>query len=111
MLAATLNLQSLMSNQQLSLLINILILMLTGLKLTNISQDVEDVLVKTLDVPLMGKTECGFEKVGKALEIDDLSLQYLKNNKERSPTWQLLEILKAKYPHFTVADLLHPLKN
>ena len=111
MLAAPLNLQSLMSNQQFSLLINILILMLTGLKLTNISQDVEDVLVKTLDVPLMGKTECGFEKLGKALEIDDLNLQYLKNNKEGSPTWQMLEILKAKYPHFTVADLLHPLKN
>ena len=85
--------------------------MLTGLKLTNISQDVEDILVKTLDVPLMGKTESSFEKVGKALEIDDLNLQYLKNNKEGSPTWQLLEILKAKYPHFTVADLLHPLKN
>ena len=111
MLAAPLNLQSLMSNQQFSLLINILILMLTGLKLTNISQDVEDILVKTLDVPLMGKTESSFEKVGKALEIDDLNLQYLKNNKEGSPTWQLLEILKAKYPHFTVADLLHPLKN
>ena len=111
MLAALLNLQSLMSNQQFSLLINILILMLTGLKLTNISQDVEDILVKTLDVPLMGKTESSFEKVGKALEIDDLNLQYLKNNKEGSPTWQLLEILKAKYPHFTVADLLHPLKN
>ena len=85
--------------------------MLTGLKLTNISQDVEDILVKTLDVPLMGKTESSFEKVGKALEIDDLNLQYLKNNKEGSTTWQLLEILKAKYPHFTVADLLHPLKN
>ena len=85
--------------------------MLTVLKLTNISQDVEDILVKTLDVPLMGKTESSFEKVGKALEIDDLNLQYLKNNKEGSPTWQLLEILKAKYPHFTVADLLHPLKN
>ena len=81
--------------------------MLTGLKLTNISQDVEDILVKTLDVPLMGKTESSFEKVGKALEIDDLNLQYLKNNKEGSPTWQLLEILKAKYPHFSVADLLH----
>ena len=111
MLAAPLNLQSLMSNLQFSLLINILILMLTGLKLTNISQDVEDILVKTLDVPLMGKTESSFEKVGKAFEIDDLNLQYLKNNKEGSPTWQLLEILKAKYPHFTVADLLHPLKN
>ena len=111
MLAAPLNLQSLMSNLQFSLLINILILMLTGLKLTNISQDVEDILVKTLDVPLMGKTECRFEKVGKALEIDDLNLQYLKNNKEGSPTWQLLEILKTKNPHFTVADLLHPLKN
>ena len=111
MLAAPLNLQSLMSNLQFSLLINILILMLTGLKLTNISQDVEDILVKTLDVPLMGKTESGFQKVGKALEIDDLNLQYLKNNKEGSPTWQLLEILKAKYPHFSVADLLHPLKN
>ena len=111
MLAAPLNLQSLMSNQQFSLLINILILMLTGLKLTNISQDVEDILVKTLDVPLMGKTESSFEKVGKALEIDDLNLQYLKNNKEGSPTWQLLEILKAKYPHFSVADLLHSLKN
>ena len=85
--------------------------MLTGLKLTNISQDVEDILVKTLDVPLMGKTESSFEKVGKALEIDDLNLQYLKNNKEGSPTWQLLEILKAKYPHFSVADLLHSLKN
>ena len=85
--------------------------MLTGLKLTNISQDVEDILVKTLDVPLMGKTESSFEKVGKALEIDDLNLQYLKNNKEGSPTWQLLEILKAKYPHFTVADLLHSFKN
>ena len=85
--------------------------MLTGLKLTNISQDFEDILVKTLDVPLMGKTESSFEKVGKALEIDDLNLQYLKNNKVGSPTWQLLEILKAKYPHFTVADLLHPLKN
>lgn len=84
---------------------------LESLKLTNISQDVEDILVKTLDVPLMGKTECGFQKVGKALEIDDLNLQYLKNNKEGSPTWQLLEILKAKNPHFTVADLLHPLKN
>ena len=46
MLAAPLNLQSLMSNLQFSLLINILILMLTGLKLTNISQDVEDILVK-----------------------------------------------------------------
>ena len=111
MLAAPLNLQSLMSNQQFSLLINILILMLTGLKLTNISQDVEDILVKTLDVPLMGKTESSFEKVGKALEIDDLNLQYLKNNKEGSPTWQLLETLKAKYPHFSVADLLHSLKN
>ena len=85
--------------------------MLTGLKLTNISQDVEDILVKTLDVPLMGKTESSFEKVGKALEIDDLNLQYLKNNKEGSPTRQLLEILKAKYPHFSVADLLHSLKN
>ena len=85
--------------------------MLTGLKLTNISQDVEDILVKTLDVPLMGKTESSFEKVGKAFEIDDLNLQYLKNNKEGSPTWQLLEILKAKYPHFSVADLLHSLKN
>ena len=111
MLAAPLNLQSLMSNLQFRLFINILILMLTGLKLTNISQDVEDILVKTLDAPLMGKTECGFEKVGKALEIDDLNLQYLKNNKEGSPTWQLLEILKTKNPHFTVADLLHPLKN
>ena len=67
MLAAPLNLQSLMSNLQFSLLINILILMLTGLKLTNISQDVEDILVKTLDVPLRGKTECSFEKSRKGI--------------------------------------------
>ena len=41
--------------------------MLTGLKLTNISQDVEDILVKTLDVPLRGKTECSFEKSRKGI--------------------------------------------
>ncbi|PFX27719.1 uncharacterized protein LOC111327236 [Stylophora pistillata] len=84
---------------------------LESLKLTNISQDVEDILVKALDVPLKGHIECGFEKVGRVMEINELDLQYLKKKKEGSPTCQLLEILKAKYPHLTVAKLLHPLQD
>ena len=72
--------------------------------MSDASFELEDILVKTLDV------QHGWEKVGRALKIKEIDLQHWKYNKLESPTVLLLETLKASYPDFTVAKLIDTLK-
>ena len=70
---------------------------------------IENVLIKTLDVPHNG--EYGWKRVGKAFGINKIDLRYLKTGYKRrteSPTKELLEMLYSQCR--TVGDLLIKLK-
>ena len=77
--------------------------------MSNLPQALENVLIKTLDVPHNG--EYGWKRMGKAFGIDKVDLRYLKTGYKRrmeSPTKELLEILDSQ--RRTVGDLLNKLK-
>lgn len=75
--------------------------------LSDISPFLEDILVKKLEV------DCGWKKVGKALQIDQDDLDYWENGKSMaSPaTGELLRNLRATRPEFTIADLIDILES
>ncbi|KAJ7383299.1 hypothetical protein OS493_029264 [Desmophyllum pertusum] len=82
------------------------------LTLSEIPPDLEDQLVKKLDVRRKGERLYGWQKVGEEFEIGSDDLEYLKIEYKRengSPTSKLLSILgisKGK----TVSDLVNVLK-
>lgn len=57
--------------------------------------------------------DCGWKKVGKALQIDQDDLDYWKNGKsmESPATGELLRKLRATRPEFTIADLIDILES
>lgn len=57
--------------------------------------------------------DCGWKKVGKALQIDQDDLDYWENGKSMaSPaTGELLRNLRATRPEFTIADLIDILES
>ena len=78
--------------------------------MSDISIDLENNLIKKLDV--QHKREYGWQKVGRAFEIDKGDLEYLKTAYKRpveSPTKELLEILKSK--NRTVGELINKLES
>ena len=77
--------------------------------MSDLPQALENVLIKTLDVPHNG--EYGWKRMGKAFGIDKVDLRYLETGYKRrmeSPTKELLEILDSQC--ITVGDLLNKLK-
>ena len=80
--------------------------------MSTINPDLEDILVKKLDVRHKG--QYGWKKVGSALGIDQLNLEYWETAyycgmPTNSPTKELLETLKTRRPDLTVADLIDKL--
>ncbi|KAJ7383298.1 hypothetical protein OS493_029263 [Desmophyllum pertusum] len=82
------------------------------LKLSEIPQDLEDRLVKKLDVRRKGERRYGWQKVGAEFKICNDDLEYLKIEYKRengSPTSTLLSILGIRKGK-TVSDLVNVLQ-
>lgn len=88
---------------------------LLDLNLSEIPPDLEDLLVKTMDVPRRrrgGERRYGWQKVGAAFKISKDDLAYLNIEYKRdkgSPTSTLLSILGTKGK--TVSDLVNVLRS
>ncbi len=85
---------------------------LSDLKLSELPSDLEDQLVKKLDVRRKGERLYGWKKVGTAFNIgsdvlDYLELEYKRDN--GSPTSKLLSLLGTKGK--TLSDLVNVLKS
>ena len=77
--------------------------------MSDISIDLENILIKKLDVQ-NNIGEYGWQNVGRAFEIDSDDLKYLETAYKRpvgSPTKELLEILESQ--NRTVGELIHKL--
>lgn len=82
---------------------------LENLPLSDLPPALENVLIKTLDVPHNG--EYGWKRMGKAFGINKVDLKFLQTGYKRSmesPTKELLDILDSQ--RRTVGDLLNKLK-
>ena len=76
------------------------------------SLDLEDVLVKKLDVRRNGEKLCGWQKVGAEFGIERDDLKYLENAYKKdggSPTKELLDILGCQGRN--AADLVDVLRS
>lgn len=86
-------------------------LKIAGVRLSDISPNLEDIIVKTLEVTCSG--QYGWKKVGKVLGVNQDNLNYWENLKsmEKPATGQLLETIKATHPEFTIIDLMDTLRS
>ena len=84
---------------------------IAGVRLSDIPLDLEDIIVKTLEVTCRG--QYGWKKVGKVLGVNQDNLNYWENLKsmEKPATGQLLETIKATHPEFTIIDLMDTLRS